>query len=186
MSIELPPAPVGGIDLVRQHAPLLMGQPSFNAGAPDPEVADPIRVELVMLDESKGYQTVIRKEVAWLYLLFAGDEPLGIAELCADPLEWAAFHPPEIAEKIVQVVRFAERLPQIDSRPYDLRLVDAPFLPLSAIWLQSEIDDVYIPYEVPGGVGEEIAIRPFDSEQFNGLLTTLSLQLPDAMGNLGR
>jgi hypothetical protein len=178
LRVQFAAPPADGLRLVRENAPMLLGP---NVNGPDPTIGKPWPIYVQTEQKLANGQVVLAPRLAaWEYPILAGSTALGTAEISADPVEWAALHPPEHAQAIFNAIAFiAAQSHTFESNDsYELRILNVPSVALSALWLSGP-DDRFVPITV---VGTEFTLQVLDAEQ---LLNTVSEQLPIRLSATG-
>lgn len=152
MSIIVREGPPEALMVVRRRA-------ARGAGPTDPavEVTRPHRKYLVAskaIVQGQLLQTAALD--SWLYFLVRGESLRGavsVAEQQGDPrFVFAAEYDAHAAAALAKAMAIAERLPQVELRNYELRILRIPALYFLAAWLHAETDDIIVPCRTPYGV----------------------------------
>ncbi len=126
--------------------------------------SEPHPVYFVPLDAlADGKLLAAAKQTSWRYLLVQDNAAIAEAELSVGrrgakgaagrPLEFAGLTHGPFAAATVDALGAAERLPQVASSDYELRLLRIPAVYLVALWLHGATDDILIPMgDPPGGL----------------------------------
>jgi hypothetical protein len=121
-------------------------------------------VYFVPLDAlAEGKLLAAAKQTSWRYLLVQDNEPIAEAELTAGrrgakgpasrALEFVSLTHGPFAPGTVEALGAAERLPQVASADYELRVLRIPAVYFVALWLHGANDDILIPMgDAPAGL----------------------------------
>lgn len=155
MTLTLPPGPPQGFDIVRENAPMLIGEAVINLH-PDPEIGEPWPVYLQKIQALDSGAVVSGAVlIGWQYPIFAEAIVLGIAEVSDPPPQWAALHPRVYGTQILNAIHFAEF--KTSEGLYELRLLRVPSASVHAVWLHNTTDQ-FVPINTGGIFDSEFTI----------------------------
>ncbi|QLY28343.1 hypothetical protein H0264_23530 [Nocardia huaxiensis] len=157
-----PPADVPGAVTRRLHAFADSGKFSTRALEATPrnrlELSTPHEVFTMGLDDLAANAGLDRaRPVGWRYLVTDGSQIIASAETVQAPdgsQEVAQFTEGPFGVGTDKAVKTLRKLPQLEKKGYELRLLRIPALYLMALWLHSPAEDLLAPLE-PSPIGKE-------------------------------
>ncbi|MGZ8709867.1 MAG: hypothetical protein ACXW5U_13415 [Thermoanaerobaculia bacterium] len=157
MALVIDRAPEEGLDLVRNHLPFGFVRSSVDAakrGGALPVVTQPIPIHTAQLQEFlETNQSLLSHSpfTGWQYLIFRQGKPVASAELISAErgLEYGGLDEGSLARDVVDAIRFAERLREVQTSRYEIRILRVPSLWLDAVWLALQGRDLLIPIHDP-------------------------------------
>lgn len=180
MAIYLPAPPEEGLEVLRAAIARLKRRPethtfaaTADAASQDISVSAPHRVYFVGANEvASGRLLGAALLAGWRYIVLAGEQPLLAAELSfaaeGQPLEFSHTNAGPFVEATIKGVRVAEGLAEIRAGDFELRLLEAPGLCLTALWFHAEQNDFLLPLPpAPNG------LRPYHLHTEEELLAAL-------------
>jgi hypothetical protein len=184
MQFVIPEGPEEGPRLVERNAPMFLDDQvvGLSEEAPRFEIAVPHPIYTVTADAFvRGELLASAQPTAWQYVITVDDEPFGVAEVAWNEkrrfASYASMSPRQSAEQIIDAIARAERLPQVQDREYELRMLRAPGLYLFAVWLAAtkrlgQDDNLLLPIEpVPVVLGRT---RIFTEKSLTASMQTLA------------
>jgi hypothetical protein len=175
-AIVYPKAPDGGQEIVGTNvAPILQHDARFFDGLKmeDLTVAEPYR-EYYVIDLRNlvaGHLLSGTETHSWRYLLMHGTNAIGAATLIDNArgaLKYNDVQRPFFPNAPPDVLRTAEKLPQIKKQDYEVRSLGIAPLNFTAVWLHGKSDDIIIP--LPPTFGRWNAYQPYSESQMIKLL----------------
>lgn len=176
-AILYPKAPEGGQQVIREAFKGLSRSISRYLGGyqiEDLTIANPFRDYAIGLTNlASGQLLAGTRAGTWRYLLMHGTNTVGAAELMADPtngmaLKFAGLDTTDFSREMLEALRQAESLPQIQKQDYELRRLDCPSVLFVAVWLHGKSDDILIP--LPPTTGHWNAYQTYSERQLIELL----------------
>jgi hypothetical protein len=169
MPLTTAKGPAGGTRAVQNALGRILPQPAgfmaraAAAGAEDMALSVPHPVYDVGLDDiERGRLTSAAKLTGWRYLLVGGEEAVAAAEVASadgTAVRFSHFNEGPFVGSTVEGLTAAERLPEVKSGNYEVRLLRAPALYLIALWLHGTREDLFLPLP-PAPTGVE-ALRKY-------------------------
>lgn len=164
MPLQLPEPPAGVPDKVkgRLHAFADGGKFSTkslkNTRKEQLELSTPHEVFTMGLDDLAAGAGLDRAEpVGWRYLVTDGNQVIASAETAPardGTQEVSQFTEGPFVLGTDKAVKIVRRLPQLEKKGYELRLLRIPALYVMALWLHAPTDDLLVPLE-PSPIGKE-------------------------------
>lgn len=157
MSLSLPTPPEEGLEIIRAAVGSLMSRPethtfaaTADAAPGDISASAAHRVYFVGAgDVAAGRLLGAALLAGWRYVVLEGERPLLAAELSFDAegerLEFSHANDGPFVEATLKGVRVAEGLEEIRAGDFELRLLEAPGLFLTALWFHAEGRDPLMP-----------------------------------------
>jgi hypothetical protein len=169
MPITLPNAPRRGAARLVDHLTELLREKNVPTGMPVEmrlealSYSEPHPVFYVPLDALAGGKLLdAATQTSWRYLLVQDDMAIAEAELSAGhrvaksavkALKFLGLTHGPFTAATIDALAAAERLPQVASGDFELRLLKVPAVYLAALWLHGAKDDLLIPMgDPPGGL----------------------------------
>lgn len=163
MPLTTAKAPSGGPRAIQNALSRVLAAPnaflarSAGGAAEDVALSVPHPVYEVGLDDiARGHLTQATRLDGWRYLLVGGERALAAAEVAAvgdSSVRFSHFNEGPFVAATVDGLSAAERLPEVNSGTYEVRLLRIPALYLIALWLHDGKQDLFLPLEpVPNGV----------------------------------
>lgn len=145
MQMSLPPWPDGVADVVRDHAPQLIGEDAF-AGRAEPTIGQPWPLYVTAVEHLvAGRLIAASRHAAWQCAIYADQIVLGLSEVDVQPRRFTAFYPPAYVTPILQAIALAEqRDATIPTATYQLRILRVSTVNLVSVWMQGP-DNVFFP-----------------------------------------
>jgi hypothetical protein len=144
------------------------------------DVSTPHQVFTMGLDDITGAGGLDRAQAAgWRYLVEDGGQPIASAEttVAQDGTEEVAqINEGPFAAATDKAVKIIRKLPKLQARGYELRLLRIPAVYLMALWLHSAEEDLLVPLE-PSPIGKEGKAVPAQ-EFFSDLAERISAVPP--------
>ncbi|WP_040808410.1 hypothetical protein [Nocardia concava] len=164
MPLDLPEPPADVPDKIkgRLHAFADHGKFSTkalkNARKENLDLSTPHEVFTMSLDDLAANAGLDRAHsVGWRYLVTDGNQIIASAETTPAPdgtQEVSQFTEGPFVLGTDKAVKTIRRLPQLEKKGYELRLLRIPALYVMALWLHSPTDDLLVPLE-PSPIGKE-------------------------------
>ena len=157
MAITLPAPPEEGLEVLRAAITRLKSRSetrtftaTANVAPQNIDISAPHRVYFVGSDDvASGRLLEAALLTGWRYIVLAGERALLAAELSYiaedKPLEFSHANDGPFVEATIRGVRVAEGLAEIRAGNFELRLLEAPGLSLSALWFHAERRDFLLP-----------------------------------------
>jgi hypothetical protein len=171
-AIVYPKAPDGGRQMVIENVGReLRAHPDTLGGLrmEDLTIAEPHREYYVtnLANLASGHLLSETASRSWRYLLVRGtNNAVGAATLIDDgknALKFNDLQRPFFPDAILEALRRAEKLPQINKQDYELRYLGIAPLNFMAVWLHAESDDIIIP--LPPTFGRFNDYQPYSESQ---------------------
>ena len=176
MPITLRKVPRQGAARLTAHLTELLRQKKFPSGMRGEmhleklSHSEPHPVFYAPLDALAGGKLLeAATQASWRYLLVQDDAAIAEAELSAGrpgakgagakPLEFLGLTQGPFTAATIETLGAAEKLPQVATADYELRLLKVPAVYLVALWLHGAKDDILVPMgDPPGGLKKN---RPY-------------------------
>jgi hypothetical protein len=150
MALTTEAAPPEGIETVRRSLMLNASPAAVNAagaadGAKGVEVLKPYPLYTSGLRELlAGRFLESARRTSWQYVVVIGGEPLQLAEVRGSE-NFAGLFSEAVVDALLDVTNAAENLSFVQEANYELRILRAPDLYLTAVWLHREGEDWLLP-----------------------------------------
>ncbi|HEX8738107.1 MAG TPA: hypothetical protein VF721_22425 [Pyrinomonadaceae bacterium] len=142
---------------------------AFNAGGVD--VAAPLEVYTLTLEEVIEKDLRKAEAAGWRYTLLNADEPVVAAEVNSsggEDAQFSHFNTGPFVEETARAILQAESLDEVAENDYEARILKIPALYVMALWLHGERDDILIP--MPPTNEKLEAQKTYSPKEFFGAL----------------
>lgn len=181
MPIRIPKSDVG-LEVIQQYVPQLLqrrrGEGKAAGGGPPLEIGGQHEVYSANLkDAASGHVLDRAKRVGWEYLLLENDNAIATAQVDGtepDHVEFSHVNYGQMARSAMKALQVADSLDAVQSKEYELRVLQVPPLYLAALWLTGSSDEIVIPLEpAPPGLKPN---RPYTREEFERTVEDAALK----------
>jgi hypothetical protein len=169
MPLHLPDPPSGVPDHVKSKLHTFADHAAFTtkalrgARAEHLDVSTPHQVFALGLDDITGGGGLDRAQpVGWRYLIESNGQVIASAETMPGPdgsQQVAQFTEGPFVDATDKAVKTIRKLPKLEAAGFELRLLRIPAMYLTALWLHSSAEDLFVPLQ-PSPIGKEGKAMP--------------------------